>query len=517
MAEAETASLNSSTAAGLPRSARWILSGVGVVAVFLGLLTWVISSPVGGSPDDDYHLGSIWCPMPFDTSGCEYEEFETAEGPTVSVVVPETLTGGKACMAFDSEIDASCADGLSDDRWVPSERVNIGNYPGGFYTFHNMFVGEDVQFSVLVMRTVNVLIALAGLVLVGALARPEQRHHLLVATIVAFVPMGVYFVASNNPSSWTISGCLIYAAALIASADAFRWRRWALLALAALGIILAATSRTDGSFYIIVISLAMWFLVPLTRDRIPTFALSAISSLILIAKFATSQQAETMTGSGGWPTSDSWERSDIFLNNLLTLPDHIGSFWGLYWGPGWFDVPLKGWSTLTMIFAAGGLVFVGARELWSRKVLSSAIAAGALLGIPVVALTLRQVQPVYYYQGRYMLPLLGVFFFIWLARRPGLAFYRRTGELVALLGLVAVANMMALHSVIVRYTVGTDAGILIRIGEPEWWPWSIPPTTMWALGSLAMAGGLAALLLVTSRWLPHSDAERSAGPSRRAG
>lgn len=170
-----------------------------------------------------------------------------------------------------------------------------------------------------------------------------------------------------------------------------------------------------------------------------------------------------------------------------------------------------------MIFAAGGLVFVGARELWSRKVLSSAIAAGALLGIPVVALTLRQVQPVYYYQGRYMLPLLGVFFFIWLARRPGLAFYRRTGELVALLGLVAVANMMALHSVIVRYTVGTDAGILIRIGEPEWWPWSIPPTTMWALGSLAMAGGLAALLLVTSRWLPHSDAERSAGPSRRAG
>lgn len=480
-----------------PQDVRWFrvaLAVLGLLGVLLGSVVWAISSPVGSSPDDDFHLTSTWCPLPIEESGCEYAE---SGGEIVSVLVPETVSETKNCMAFMPEVDASCADGLSDERWVNSDRFDDGNYPGGFYRFHHMLVGEDVHFSALLMRIVNIAIGLGGIALAAALAPPQLRHGILISAMVAWVPMGVYFIGSNNPTSWTISGCLIYAAALLASTDAVRWRKWVLLVLSVAGAALAALSRTDGAFYVFVISLAVWLLVRITKERIPSLVVSVVLSLVVLAGFATSNQAGGLTGSGGWPTSDEWKLSDIFLNNLLTLPEHIGSFWGLTWGPGWFDVPLKGWSTLTMIFAAGGLVFIGARELWGRKVLASLVAAGALLGIPVVAMTIRHVQPVIYYQGRYMLPLLAVVFVIWLSRRSGRAFYLSTGERVALGGVVGVANMMALHSLIVRYAVGTDAGVLIRIGEPEWWPWGIGPMTVWVLGSLAMIVGFAALLAYT--------------------
>ena len=31
------------------------------LAILLALLSWGLSSPPGSSPDDDYHLASIWC------------------------------------------------------------------------------------------------------------------------------------------------------------------------------------------------------------------------------------------------------------------------------------------------------------------------------------------------------------------------------------------------------------------------------------------------------------------------
>ena len=32
---------------------------------------WALASPLGASPDDDFHQASIWCPSPLNTSGCQ--------------------------------------------------------------------------------------------------------------------------------------------------------------------------------------------------------------------------------------------------------------------------------------------------------------------------------------------------------------------------------------------------------------------------------------------------------------
>ena len=59
-------------AARLPLTRRhWNILGVIALlaSVFALGVAWAVSSPVGASPDDDYHLGSIWCTPPLSESG----------------------------------------------------------------------------------------------------------------------------------------------------------------------------------------------------------------------------------------------------------------------------------------------------------------------------------------------------------------------------------------------------------------------------------------------------------------
>jgi len=41
------------------RRFRWIY--LAPVLMVLALSAWAFASPIGASPDDDYHLASIWC------------------------------------------------------------------------------------------------------------------------------------------------------------------------------------------------------------------------------------------------------------------------------------------------------------------------------------------------------------------------------------------------------------------------------------------------------------------------
>ncbi len=471
-----------------------ILAIVGMLGVLLGFAAWAISSPISGSPDDDYHLGSIWCPRPIDESGCT---FEVKDGVISSVEVPEVIPDSKKCIAFKPKKDASCSLDASDKELVPTDRFDDGGYPWGYYQLHHLLVGEDVHHSIVMMRLLNILIGLGGLFLVGALAAPHIRHALVIATLTAWVPMGVYFIASNNPSSWALSGCLIYGASLLASTEARGWRRWALLGTMTLGAVLAATSRTDSAFYLFVITLAMWFYIKITRNRLPTLVLSLALAVVGMVILSSTGQTASLTSDGGWPTYPKLETWRIFILNLEKLPEHIASWWGLTWGPGWFDVPLLGWSTLGMIFVVGGVVFVAADKLHPRKILAITVMTGALFGIPVVSLTLRQVQPVVFYQGRYMLPLLAVVLLVWLTRRDKKIFFRSPGQLILLIIVVSWANSMALRQVIRRYTLGLADNTLIGFGLPKWWPWAFSPAEAWMVGSLAMLGGLMLISFAT--------------------
>ena len=181
-------------------SARVFAFALALLVVFVG---WAVSTPVGSAPDDDYHLASTWC-APGERDGvCEFDPVDP-----MSRLLPEDVFQAHACFAFRSENDASCADRLTNIWMVSTTRVNqtAGLYPGGFYEVMGVFVGADAERSVLVMRLVNA--GLAIVLLLGALLLAPRgiARSLAVATIIVYVPMGLFIVPSTNPSSWAITG-----------------------------------------------------------------------------------------------------------------------------------------------------------------------------------------------------------------------------------------------------------------------------------------------------------------------
>ena len=267
------------------RPARALLVAALAVSALIAGLGWVFASSPGSAPDDDYHLVSTWCPRPIASSGCETT---TIDGE-VHVMAPVT-TSHAQCEAFSPDKSHACINDYSDSMMFPSYRYNDGAYPYGFYQFHHLFAGASVEASAWHMRVVNVLIALVLLGGVCALAPASMRQGLFLAITLAWIPMGAYFIASNNPSSWAITGVFSYGAGLFGALRSDGRRRWALLGIALVGALLCFGSRGDAAFYVFVVSLGVLIAVG-RRDRIVEIAGASVLSAIGVWLMAGGGQA----------------------------------------------------------------------------------------------------------------------------------------------------------------------------------------------------------------------------------
>ena len=124
-----------------------------------------------------------------------------------------------------------------------------------------------------------------------------------------------------------------------------------------------------------------------------------------------------------------------------------------------------------MVLVAGALIFAGSQSVSLRKGLSALVLLGSIVGVPVVSMTLRNVHPVNYYQPRYMLPLLAVFFTVWILSNRGKPLFGTGLQLTFLVILASVSNALALRKVIERVSIGE--GELVDIAQGTWWPWAL--------------------------------------------
>lgn len=481
------------------RASRWVLGVLLAAAVMVTGLSWVLASPVGGSPDDDFHLGSIWCPRPVESSGCKTLE---VEGET-RILVPERVSETARCYAFHKDVPASCQGGLEDDKEAVSRRYDDGNYPAGFYRFHHLFVGQDVDSAVLMMRGVNLLLAVVLLGGIGYALPRRLREPYALAIILAWMPMGLYLVASNNPSSWALSGVLGYAAGLYGSLRSQGWRRWTLLGLALVGAVMSCSSRGDSAFYLFVVSLAVLVGARWNREIRYHLVVAALASLAGVWVMLSSGQSQAVASA---ETGSALSGRTRLLLIILTLPEYLGGFYGGWrWGAGWFDVPFDGPISVFALGLAGIAVFTGARSLGWRKVLSAGVLAGTLLCLPVVLSYTQGFESNYDLQPRYLLPLLAPFLLVWL-RQPKGERIVSTSQLVLVGVMSALTHAYALHRILLRYTHGLhsygkeDAGWMPANLDSHiaWW-WDIPvsPMTLWALGSCLYALALVVALALT--------------------
>jgi len=352
---------------------RWTISIVMLLAAITAGFAWAISSPPGSSPDEDYHLASIWCPPPVESSGCVVQ---TAADGNPAIVVNARVFSAAVCYAFHPETSGKCVFGVPTNS-VLDERFDRGGYPGGYYRFMHLFVVSDPYTTTYVIREVNVVLtALLGLLLVLAAAPPTRR---LMAYAIAstYVPMGMFLVASINPSSWAVVGVTTTAFAFHSYWLAeTRPRVLANAGLAAVGVAMSAATRTDAALFAALTALALLVLhFAAARRHLVRLVLPVIVIAVAVADYATSSQASaTLTGSGigQGETGPGWS---ALLRNAVNLPNLLLGNQGL-WNLGWLDTPMPSIVYIPMIVVCAFMLMAGLSQLPLLPVLSLVILTG---------------------------------------------------------------------------------------------------------------------------------------------
>ena len=468
----------------------------GVALCCVGL-AWSLASPIGASPDDDFHLATIWC-LTGDRELCQ-RTGEAVEEGIERVIVAPGLPEGMPCFAMRPVASAACQ--VLPEPGSPSgpsvSRANDGLYPDGFYRLMSLFVSADVGRSVVVMRMVSWLLASALMAAAFLLAERELRRAFVLAALTTLVPLGVFLFASTNPSGVAVAGVAAYwcAAYAFLSLPRVRSRR----ALAVVGILLTASvvalvSRADAGLFLALASIGAW----ISTGGHRTF-LRARSSLLLgitvVGGIATvrGRQSQRWAGELGAEESNSLA-ADLF-EAVLEVPRRVLGALGVV-ELGWLDTPMPALVSILMVLAFGGVVVLGLGAPSREKWLALAAVSGAVVSIATIVLVSGQnVQP------RYLLPLLPVVAGTALATQRGAdAVVIRRGQALVVVGAIVVAHAAALHRNIRRYVTGIDEGGPDLGEAAEWW-WSFGPGPMaiWLLGALAFAVlGACAVPLIAS-------------------
>ena len=456
-----------------------------VVLIFLALLSWAVSSPVGSSPDDGFHLASIWCAGSNEASKCEPGSIENSRQ------VPMGVSTAQNCYAFFPEVSAACQidlGGSEANALIETEALNsAGFYPPVYYRVMSTFAGSDITKSVLLIRFLNCLFYLGLFILTLLISSPKIRNVLMLSQVLVIVPFGLFIVSSINPSSWAFTIISFLWAILWKMLDSDGLQR-VLLSLILIGlIVLAAGTRSDCAIWVGISILAVvvmrWSKELFSRYNVCVFAVAlAISFLFFLIGGQHQMGISSLSDVRTIPTADLWFQNFSRMPYLIT--GAIGN------GPlGWMD------TNMPSIVAVGvpSLLFaylfqnVGGRTKGEQ--LSLLLVGITLILAPLYLLNEGNLLIPETFQPRYFLPLIPLITGLFLIRTSAvLKTIGRTQKVLTVL-VLAIAHGFAFHTNIRRYVTGVDVlGWNLNESSEWWWSAWIPsPMTVWGVGTLSLA------------------------------
>ena len=483
---------------------------MGVILIALVAFgSWGYASAVGGAPDDDYHLTSIWCSS-FAGDACEVDP--GGEG----VFIPQAILEAIDCYSQNPKQSAGCQpylDGTDPRPDVPFGHNNPSRnlYPDGYYHFHNMFQTENIQATALRVRFINLGIFLAaGVGLFFALPL-RLRTTWMWMWVMGLVPMGMFFIPSSNPSSWAITAVAGGWIALLGYLETTRWRSWT-LGIIFLGMVgLAVSARVDSVLYLAFAALLAVWLTPTSGRELLNktwiglvgIAIAVVTLIINPANLARvtrgiGQRSESIEAPLPWvragelvdPNAFDWA---LLWNNLWNIPGlWLGIFGGFPWGSlGWLDTILPQIVLVGTLLVVVGVAFIALKAAAPKKVVALLTALGALWLMPLYILQLGGFQVGEAFQSRYLVPLMMVLLGVLVLTPTGVPLVIDRTRLWLVLGGLSLANAIALHTNIRRYTTGVRVqGFNLDSPREWWWPFFpsfAGPTLLWAIGSVAFA------------------------------
>lgn len=454
------------------------------ILLFIALAAWAFASPAGSTPDDDFHLPSIWCGLGERAGVCE------PSGDADTRIVPEAITDS-TCYAFASDKSAGCWDAEATGQDTAKRLNTAPLYPPLFYGTMSIFASPDVQTSVIVMRLFNAALYVGLLTCVFVALPRRLRPALVVSALGTMVPLGLFIIPSTNPSSWALLSATMVWICMYGATQTTGRRQILLGALAAVGGIIGAGARADAAIFAafaVFLAALMGF-----RRKQPILIPAIAAGVILVAGagfYLGAKQGGALVN--GLPTANAPLTTDEHLSNLLNIPGlWTGALGG--WHLGWLDTVMP-----TMVPVLSSAVFfaafgIGIHRLSRRHALAVALAVAALWAVPFVLLAQSRAIVGSEVQPRYILPLMVIALAVATITTKG----RRTwaGSRLAFAGAaLTAAALVALHTNVNRYTKGLDDISLDPGVRAEWW-WSVAPSpaTIVIIGGLAFAAVFVAL------------------------
>lgn len=468
----------------------FIAIGAGLL-LFLTLGAWSLSSPVGASPDEDFHLASIWCGQGEREGLCEPGASDQNRLVPMKAIF-------LLCFAYSPEVSAACQGPEYLDPGFElgeTSRVNISQYPEGFYFWNAFLASDNIAVSTVLMRLANSLLFSVLAVITWTLLPRRLQFTLVGSVALTFVPLGMFLVASINPSGWAIQSGALLLPALIGFFATSGKRRIGLGLVAIIAALMGVGSRGDSAAYVVIAALAAIVLAFQNRRRFYLQAILpvALSFVALFAFLSAGQTGLALEGSlndeaaGGTPQP----RIPLAILNLATLPAFLPGIFGQGWGLGWGDTAMPAAVSVPTFFLFAGVLFTALRTLDYRKSIALLGIALSAIVIPIYILVQAGVVGGFGVQPRYLMPLITMFIAVALAPSVGTHPTRSAATRLSPMQLwiiaigLSAAQAVALFSNLHRYVT---AGSYNLDAEAEWW-WRIDlsPFGTLAIGSVTFA------------------------------
>ncbi len=475
----------------------WVVATIvtAMAAAVCGAM-WALSSPLGSSPDDNYHQTTIWC-VDATTStspdSCRVVgESETTGGRVVEV---PALVANPNCYAFQPTESAACQQPLRDEV-VTTASLDNGDYPGGFYRAMHLLVRDSISESVLSMRIANATLGVALLGAISLLTTATVRRLIVLTVTPVLIPLGWFVLASLNPSSWSLSGLTGFGFALHTVFLVGRRRRIAAGVLGTIGLTMALCARGDAPVYAGVITVAICLLhwCRVWADR-RLLTIPIVVAVVCLWRMLVAAQVASIAGA-----SAETERTldQVVPNLLLEFPALFSGMFGYAFGLGWLDTAVHSVTAYPVALIIGFLGLSGLGRMSMPKALASAAIFLPMIVIPLTTLYRTRLIVGESVQPRYLLPLMPMLLAVLLTGRSADAVIpvSRVQSIFIWLALT-IATTAAIYANARRYVTGVDGPTLI--GDLEWW-WQSAPSP----GAVSLIGGAAyavfAAPLIVMHW-----------------
>jgi hypothetical protein len=361
----------------------------------------------------------------------------------------------------------------------------------------SVFASTDFDASILAMRIVNAIIFVALVTSLFFLLPPGRKGPLVWGTLATLVPLGMFLVASVNPSGWAITSAVVLWMALTAFYRETRVRpRIALAAIAVVAAVMGAGARSDAAVYggIAVLVSAVFAFEKTRRFWLSSILGAAIIVVGLIFFFKSGQSAivDPDTAPDG-----PHNIVNLIFGNLVLLPELWVGVFGT-WGLGWLDTIMPGSVWIASLLSFAGLFFWGLRRMGPRKAIALGIVLFALIAIPMYIYIHDGVMVGGYVQPRYILPLMIMFAGVALTEFTRDDFRLRNVQIWLIVIALSLGNSIAMHFTLRRYITGNDVESPNLDAATEWW-WNVPfgPNLVWIVGSVTFALVLVGAVAIT--------------------